>query len=835
MKIPLSWLKEYIDITWPIEKLAKRLTLAGLEVAAIERVGAEWDRDKFFVGRILEVRPHPNADRLVIAVVDHGAEEPLAVVTGAPNVKVGHRGQKVAFAKVGARLIDGHAKELRYFTLKPTTIRGVRSEGMLCSEKELGISEEHEGIMILSDDAPVGTPLADYLGDTVLEFDLTPNLAHCFCVLGVAREIAALTGQAMNIETPSPSPPLLPSHPFVDVEISDPDLCPRYSAALVKDVKIGPSPFWVRRRLTLAGMRPINNIVDTTNYVMLALGQPLHAFDYDKLAASGQQQAGSLPTIIVRRAKPGEKIVTLDGVERELTSGMLLITDPSGPIAIAGVMGGLGTEVTNETTNVLIEAANFDNISVRRTSWALKLPTEAAARFGRGVAPQLTTIALARACELMEGLADGTAEESFADAYPIKPETKTIEFKPHEVERILGIRIPIEEIVRILSSLEFEVNEERVMSNEGTLVTRLLVTVPYYRLDVSIPADLIEEVARVYGYDRLPSALLSDELPPQHRNLALEGEERVRDILAGCGLQEVITYSLTSLESAAKITPGEPIDESQYIKLANPLSSERAYMRRTLMASLLETLRDNLRFRDHVAIFEVGRVYLPRDVGVQHAEPLPDEPRRLGIAMTGPRLERSWLTGSPELMDFFDLKGVVEALLAQMGLKDCAFVPTKHPTFHPVRAAALILGGKEVGVLGEVHPLVREAFDLPAQPVCLAEFDLEALLEPFGGARHFEPIPRFPAVTRDLALVVDEGLPAQEVLDAIVEAGGELLRRVEFFDLYRGEPIPPGKKSLAYSLTYQAQDRTLTDEEAAEAHERIVRHLAEKLGAKLRA
>ncbi|MEA3459557.1 MAG: phenylalanine--tRNA ligase subunit beta, partial [Chloroflexota bacterium] len=803
---------------------------------AIERVGAEWDRDKFFVGRILEVRPHPNADRLVIAVVDYGAEEPLAVVTGAPNVKVGHRGQRVAFAKVGARLIDGHAKELRYFTLKPATIRGVRSEGMLCSEKELGISEEHEGIMILSDDAPVGTPLADYLGDTVLEFDLTPNLAHCFCILGVAREIAALTGQEMKIKTPSPSLPQFPSTPFVDVEIADLDLCPRYSAALVKDVKIGPSPFWVQHRLTLAGMRPINNIVDTTNYVMLKLGQPLHAFDYDKLHCRGGTPCP--PVIIVRRARPGERVTTLDSVERELTEDMLLITDPSGPIAIAGVMGGLETEVTNETTNVLIEAANFDNISVRRTSWALKLPTEAAARFGRGVAPQLTTIALARACKLMEEFADGAAEESFADAYPVKPETKTIEFKPHEVERILGIRIPIEETVRILRSLEFKASEERVMSNEGTLATRLLVTVPYYRLDVSIPADLIEEVARVYGYDRLPSVLLSDELPPQHRNLALEGEERVRDILAGCGLQEVITYSLTSLESAAKLTPGEPIDESQYIKLANPLSSERAYMRRTLMASLLETLRDNLRFRDRVAIFEIGRVYLPRDVGVQHAEPLlPHEPRRLGIAMTGLRMERSWLTGSPELMDFFDLKGMVETLLDRLGTENYVFLPTEHSTFHPGRVAELRLSAishQPLAILGEVHPLVREAFDLPAQPVCLAEFDLEALLKPFGGARHFEPIPRFPAVTQDLALVVDEGLPAQEVLDAIVEAGGRLLRRVELFDLYRREPIPAGKKSLAYSLTYQAEDRTLTDEEVAQAQERIVRHLAEKLGAELR-
>ena len=831
MRIPISWLKEYVDITWPIEELAERMTLAGLEVAAIEQVGAEWDRDKFFVGQILEVRPHPNADRLTVAIVDYGAGEPLAVVTGAPNVRVGDRGQKVAFAKVGARLIDGHAEELRYFTLKPAVIRGIRSEGMLCSEKELGISDEHEGIMILPDDAPVGMPLADYLGDVVLDLDLTPNLAHCFCVVGVAREIAALTGQRLKRELrgpkelKGPSAPSDASVPFVDIQIADPDLCPRYSAALVRNVTVGPSPFWMRRRLTLAGMRPINNIVDITNYVMLELGQPLHAFDYDRL----EERANGKPTIIVRRAKPGEKIVTLDGVERDLAEDMLLITDPAGPIAIAGVMGGLETEVTEETRDVLIEAANFSNISIRRTSRALKIPSEAAARFGRGISPELTVPALARAAELMRDLAGGTVEEGFADAYPVKQERRVVEITPAEVERILGLQLSAEEIVAILESLEFR------CQRQGDIIR---AAVPYYRLDVSIPADLIEEVARVYGYDRLPSTLLSDELPPQRRNLALEGEERTRDILVGCGLQEVITYSLTSLESIRKLTPGGgEVDESQYLKLANPLSSEREYLRRTLMASLLETVRDNLRFRDRVAIFEIGRVYLPReDVGVQHAEPLlPEEPRRLGVAMTGPRAERSWLTGTSEPMDFFDLKGVVEALLSRLGIKDYAVHPAEHPTFHPGRTATLTISGAEVGVLGEVHPLVREAFDLPDQPVCLAEFDLEALLEQAEAARYFEPISRFPAVIQDLAVVVDEEVPAQRVREVILRAGGELLRRVELFDVYRGEPVPPGKKSLAYSLTYQAQDRTLTDQEVAQVQERIVRCLAEELGARLRA
>ncbi len=824
MRVPISWLKDYVDITLPIEELAERLTLAGLEVAAIERVGAEWERDKVFVGGIVEVRPHPNADRLTIAVVEYGTGEPMAVVTGAPNIRVGDKGQKVPFATTGAQLIDGHSEKLRYITLKPTKIRGVRSEGMVCSEKELGISEDHEGIMILENDAPVGVPLQDYLGDTVLELDLTPNLARCFSIVGVAREVAALTGQKTRLgEWPRLAEATgTPSTPWVELEIADPELCPRYSAALAGGVEIGPSPPWLQRRLTLAGMRPINNIVDITNYVMLEWGQPLHAFDYDKLRdRDGSTPPSGVPVIIVRRGRVGEWMTTLDGEDRDLTEDMLLITDGGGPVAIAGVMGGLESEVTGSTTNVLIESANFSWSSIRRTSQALKVPSEAASRFGRGVAPETTMIALERSARLMGELAGGTIEAGFADAYPLKPETRVVELTTGEVERILGIALDTAQIVNILESLQFACQVEREV---------IRATVPYYRLDVSIPADLIEEVARVYGYDRLPTTLMADELPPQERDFSLEGEERVRDILSGCGLTEAISYSLSNLESFAKLDPdGAELNPGDYIKLSNPLTSEREYMRRTLMASLLETVRDNLRYTEQVSIFEIGRVYLP-----EPDEELPNEPRHLAIAMTGPRDSRSWLTEEDGYVGFYDLKGVVQTLLDRLGLLERSFEPMQHPTFRPGGVATLKLGDVEIGVLGEVHPAVQESFDLPAQPVLLLELDLEELLAQVEPIRYLQPISRFPAITQDMSLVVDENVRAEQVQELIRRAGGELLSEVTLFDVYRGEPVPAGKKSLAYSLTYRHAERTLTDREVALVHAKIAKQLSREVGAELR-
>ena len=822
MRVPLSWLKEYVTWDLPIDRLAERLTLGGLEVAAIDRVGEEWDPTRITVGQVISVRKHPNADRLVLVTVDYGRGEPMEVVTGAVNLRVGDSGQKVVFATVGARLIDPYADTLEYKTMKRGEIRGIPSAGMACSEKELGISDDHTGIMILPDDAPVGTPFAEYWGDVVLDLDLTLNVARCFAITGVAREVAALVGGDLSLSAPAVITEGDPIDGQIEIEIEDPDLCPRYSGALITGVKIGPSPHWMQRRLALAGMRPINNIVDITNYVMLELGQPLHAFDYRLLRP---RTPGGTPTIIVRRAHYGEEMTTLDEVERALTSDMLLITDGGRPVAVAGVMGGLESEVAADTVDVLLEAASFDNISIRLTSRALKIPSEAAQRFARGVDPELTLVALRRAADLMRELAGGAVARGFADAYPRPPESKVIDFKVSEVKRLLGIELPPQEVARVLESLGFACE---VIDAEPPIVR---TTVPSFRLDVAIPADLVEEVARIYGYDRLPATLIIDEMPGHQRDIALELEEQVRDILVGCGLTETITYSLTNLESVAKLIPEPKMpDPETYVRIANPLSHEQEYMRQSLMSTTLETAARNLRFLDRVAVFEIAHVYLPKE-----GHPLPDEPRRLSIALSGSRATRSWLDNDGDQMDLYDLKGILETLLARLGLEDIGFVPARHPTFRQGSAGSVKIGEVEIGVFGEVHPTVRANYDLPEQRVCLLELDLDKVLAAARPTPQFKAISRMPALKLDLALVVDETVPTDLVGASIRRAGGSLLVDSVLFDVYRGEQISPDKKSLAYSLTFQAEDRTLTTKQATSQRDRIVKLLEREYGAQIRA
>lgn len=826
MRIPLSWLHDYVDVHLPVGELAEKLTLAGMEVESIETIGAEWGREHIFVGQVLAVKPHPNADRLTLAVVEYGTGQPLTVVTGAPNLSIGSSGQKVAFAIAGARLIDGYSEELRIITLHPARIRGIRSEGMVCSEKELGLSDSHESIIILPADAPVGTPLVDYLGDAVLEFEIKGTFAHLESVLGIAREAAALTGQTLrsDVLTILQRKPvdISPNAPFLELQIADPELCARYSAALIREVTIGDSPSWMQQRLLNAGMRPLNVIVDITNYVMLELGQPLHAFDYHTLR--GREPEALQPAIIVRLANQNEGMTTLDGVERILDEEMLLITDGRGPVAIAGVMGGVATEVTENTNTILLESANFLFTNIRRTSQVLKINSEASYRFGKQIDPELTVKALARACQLMKELTGGKVEPVYADLYPGPRSIPTIVFDPGEVERVLGIDIPVQETLRVLKSLEFECESTE---DESSIIR---VIPPSYRLDISHPVDLVEEVGRVIGYDQLPATLLKDELPPQRANPVLAGQERVRDILVGCGLQEVITYTLTSPEVEARLRPGDrsPSPE-EYVRLTNPLTSDRVVMRRTLMPGLLWTLASNRRYMDRIVTFEVGRIFLPRVDQL-----LPDELNRLGVALTGPRSVSSWRTQESEELGFFDLKGIVETLLSRLRISTVKFTPAEHPTFQPGRVALLETDGMEIGLLGEVHPDVRAAFDLGGQRVCLAEFDLDKLLTLARSEMQLVPISRFPEVRQDLAVVVDEAIPATRVQEEIEVAGGDILREVGLFDLYGGTPIPSGRKSLAYSLTYQALDRTLTDEEVAKVHKSIVKHLTLQLDAQLR-
>jgi phenylalanyl-tRNA synthetase beta chain len=824
MKVPLGWLKDYVDITIPLDELTERLTLAGLEVASVDRIGDWWDREKIVVGEVLEVRSHPDADRLVLADVAYGGQEVEQCVTGAPNLfpykGAGKVSLKVAFAMEGAELYDGHKEGFVKTRLKRTKIRGVPSRAMVCSEKELGISNEHEGILFLPDDAPVGTPLADYLGDTTLDLDLTPNLARCHSMIGVAREVSALTGVPLRYPSTEWQPEGPPAADLARVEIEDPDLCSRYIATIIRDVEIGPSPEWMQARVRKAGMRPISNIVDITNYVMLEWGQPLHAFDYDKLVA----RAGGVPTIIVRRARPGEKMTTLDDVERTFTEDTLLICDTAGPVAVAGVMGGLETEIDENTRNILLEAANFNLISIRRTTQALKLPSEASLRFGKGIHPELAAPAARRASELMRTMAGGNIAPGMVDAYPVQPKPVVIVLTMDEVERNLGIRFGVDEVTRILQSLEF-----RCVQIGGNT---LQVTVPDHRLDCEYPADLIEEVSRIYGYDRIPVTEMADRLPPQRTNRSLELEEEVRNILVGCGLQETVTYSLTNLDREAALDParaGRDLPADTYVTLANPISQERSVMRHHLLTNALETAAANLRFGDRVETFEVGKVFLLRP-----GEELPDEPRRLSIVMTGPREQRHWLaTGGPDL-DFFDLKGVVETLLERLHVSGVVFEAVQHPTFQPGRTARLRIGKAEIGTLGEVHPRVRDAFGLPARRVAAAELDLEALLAQVPESWFVEPISPYPAVLQDLAVVVPEQVPAAEVRDLIADTGGFLLKAVQLFDVYRGDPVPPGKKSLAFALTFQAPDKTLRDEIAAKQVQRIVQRLEKELGAELR-
>jgi len=821
MKVPLSWLKEYVDITCSVEALAERMTMAGLEVAQVERIGAGWARDKVFVGQVLDVQRHPNADRLTLVTVDYGAEQPMTVVTGAPNLSVGSSGQKVPFALTGARLVDGYSDELRYKTLKPTKIRGVRSEGMVLSEKELGLSDEHSGILILEDEAPVGIPLSDWLGDVVLHLDLTPNLARCFGIIGVAREVAALTDQPLRLTSPTMQATGAPIAGQVEIVIEDPDLCARYSATLIRDVTIGPSPAWMQRRLRLCGVRPINNVVDVTNYVMLEWNQPLHAFDYDKLV---ERAGGRTPTIIVRRARPGETLVTLDDVHRTLTADMLLITDTDGPIAVAGVMGGAETEVEAHTRNILLEAANFDFISIRRTTQALKLPSEASRRFGKGLHPSSTIPAARRATQLMSDLGGGTIAKGEVDNYPRPAPAVTIPFSPRFVQRLLGMKFTADQLRAYLERLEFEVEG---VGDDGNL----LVTVPDHRLDIHGPADLVEEVARVHGYERIPLTLLADPLPPQRSRRDLILEEKVRDVLVGCGLQEIISYALTTPEREALLRDPANDGDVPYVRLLNPISGERTVMRRTLVASALDVMQRNLRFRERVCIFEIGRVYLPVE-----GEQLPREEPRLVIALTGPREDPAWYGADRGPVDFYDLKGVVEVLVRRLLLADhAAYRNHSAFPFHPARAAVFCLDDEDVGWFGELHPAVRARFDLPDQPVLVADFALDVLLRHAPDAFFLEPVPRFPPVEQDLALVVDEEVTARQVEDEIWKAGKRLLADVRLFDLYRGEQIPPGKKSLAFSLSYQAPDRTLTDAEVAKVQARIVRRLEKALGAELRA
>jgi phenylalanyl-tRNA synthetase beta chain len=568
-------------------------------------------------------------------------------------------------------------------------------------------------------------------------------------------------------------------------------------------------------------MRPINNIVDATNYVMLEVGEPLHAFDFDVLV---ERAGGETPTILTRLAEPGERLTTLDGVERELDDFTVLVADRAGALSIAGVMGGAESEVSEHTTNMLLEGAAWNFINIRRTTASQKLISDASYRFERGVHPAMAERGVRRGLNFVAQLAGGKIAEGLVDEYPLPQLDSTVEITPMDVERWLGVRLVVGEIADILGRLGFGVEVDDQI---------LHVTTPDHRLDINQgvdgQADLIEEIARIYGYDRIPETQIADRIPPQYGNPRLEREERVRDVLVGLGLQEVVTYRLTSPERETRIFPPEaPPDDRPYVRLANPIASDRVVMRHSLLASVLEIVERNTRIRDRIAVFEIGQVYLTSEEG-----DLPEEPLRLVIALSGPRSLPAWQGSDQESMDFYDLKGLVDEFMTTLHL-GLLYKPMEHPTFHPGKCARILIGERQVGVLGELHPKVRERYDLLERPVVAAELDLDLIIESIPESYAVAPVPAFPPVLEDLAVVVDEEVQADEVEALLRRAGGDLLVDVKLFDLYRGEQIPEGKKSLAYSMVYQAPDRTLTDEEVSKVRARVIKKLETDLGAKLR-
>lgn len=835
MLVPLSWLKDYVPLPADPGALVERLTIAGLESSGVRLFGVAaegtlrvkpadaglvWERDKLVVAQVLKIEKHPDAEKLKLVYLDYGAGEPKRVITGAENIAPGQSGMKIVLGLRGSRyFFTGKDGKKTTMTLEPRQLRGLDNDAMCMSDFELGIAEESEGIIILDDaDAKPGTPVQDVLGEVVVELDILPNMARCLSMIGIAREVAALTGAKATIAPPTVKAVAEKVEGKVKVEIADAKLCPRYTATVIRNITVGAAPRWMRSRLHYAGMRPISNAVDITNYVMLEHGQPLHAFDYDVLVA----RAGGPPTITVRPARPGEKLKTLDGQDRELSPDNLVIADTKGPIALAGVMGGAESEVSATTKNVLLESACFDFVSVRKTARQFNLFSEASTRFSRGVHPEQALPAAVRAAQLFAAHAGGEVLAGVVDAYPGPLPPQVVRLTSADITRLLGFDIPAAEVERVLTALQFQVKPEAAGGWS--------VTTPPTRLDIQAGvADLVEELARVYGYDNLPERLLPLELPEPKGNRAIELEDRTRDLLADQGVQEAITYSLTSEEAEA----GFAADGAPFVKLLNPISPERGVMRRSLLPGLLAVAQKNLEATDAVSLYELGFVYLPRA-----GERLPDEPRRLAIVLCGKRAPAAWddPQGAPAAQfDFFDLKGVVEALAADLHLPAVAFAAAQSvPWLHPMRAAELRVNGAAVGAFGELHPKVASRFGFGDRAVQVAELDLEAVLGAVPERYGYKPFSTFPPAKRDIAVVVPHATTAEQVLSEIRAAGGDLLTDAALFDVYRGAGLPEGTKSLAFALTYQAPDRTLGDKEIAKAHERVEGRLRHVLDAQIR-
>jgi phenylalanyl-tRNA synthetase beta chain len=804
MRVPLFWLHDYCDPGIGLAVLEHRLTMTGTKVEALHTHGVT-ALEHFFVGRVLSAERHPDADRLTVCTVDVGTGEERTIVCGAPNVAAG---QIVAVAEPGAVMPDGTR-------LKRAKLRGVESDGMILAEDEVAIGPDHDGIMVLDDGIAPGTPLADVLpiASDVLELEVTPNRPDCLAVYGVAREVHAATGAPLS-PPPWASDPAGPGDvPGVTIEVQDPDLCPRFTARLYEDVEIGPSPEWLKARLTAAGMRPINNVVDITNFVMLASGQPMHAFDFD-LVAGGR--------LVVRRALDGETLTTLDDVERTFTSDMCIICDDDGPTSIAGIMGGERSEVRPETTRVLMEAANWNGPNIQRTSTRLGLRSEASTRFEKQLQPEQAIDGQALAAILMGELTGARLAGGTVDVGGPGPEPATIRLRDERMARVLGTAIPREDAADILRRLEFGVAE----AGDG-----LDVTVPYFRRgDVTREVDLIEEVARLWGLEKIPTTLPSRRGATGVLTPAQRLRRRAEDTLAGIGLSEALGWSFAApdLVDRLRLPPDDPRHAA--VRLRNPMSEDQSVLRTMLLGSLLDVARRNqARGRQDVRLFEIGAVYLDRPrsgeptAAEQRSEPLPEERRHVGALLTGAMRPPSWREGDPPRADFFAVKAVLAAVLDTLRAP-WSVEAAREPFLHPGRSARVLIDGEAAGWLGEVHPAIARAWDLDG--AAGFEIDLEPIERAAVHVPRYADVTSYPAVLQDRAWWFPLDVPAAEVLATVREAGGPLLRRVEVFDVYPAE----GRVSLAVRLEFRAEDRTLTDEEVAQRRARIDAAVAERLG-----
>ncbi len=815
MKVTLNWLKQYVDFNWSPEELTERLTMLGLEVEGVQKISAAFEG--IVVAQVIARDKHPNADKLSVCRVNDGTGE-RQIVCGAQNFKAG---DKVPLILPGASLPMKEGDK-EPFTIKVGKIRSVESHGMMCSHEELGLDPEaighkkEDGLLLLREDAKVGQPFAEYLGrsgsDVVYDLEITPNRPDLNSVIGIAREIAALTGNPLRIPDVGSQKSEVRTDTLIAVRIEDAELCPRYTARVIKGVKIGPSPAWLRDTLEKVGIRSISNVVDVTNYVMLESGQPLHAFDYHLITKS----ADGKPTIVVRRATAGEKFKTLDNQERPLTNEMLLIADEQKGIALAGVMGGANTEINNLTSDVLIESAYFTPVNIRRTSKRLGLRSESSYRFERGADAGICDWASQRAAQLILETAGGQLAEGVVDIYPSPAQPKELTLHFAHSKNLLGIGISHADQVSYLNKLGLET----VSQQPGECTFR----VPSWRVDFKREVDLIEEVGRLYGVDKIPATSPRGALGTNDFDSVFDQIGEARRILTGLGLNEAQGQTLIAKSEVRSQKPEE------IVALANPLSSDMDVLRPSLLPGLIHSLRHNVSRKNYdAALFEIGRVFI--NVNGQTKEN-----RSVAIAITGQRALPFWSGGEREAkFDAYDLKGLVEEMLEQFGLRGIAFGKRTESTALFLESAAVTLGGKlPLGELGQLLPTLAKKYDL-RDGVFLAEFNLDTLLARRNPAKSFKALPQFPSSRRDVAMIVPETVTHETVWQAVKQAKAANLESVELFDVFRGKNVPEGQKSVAYAFTYRAPDKTLTDTDVNSAHEKVLETLKAQLKAELRA